>query len=83
MTNRSGTEHDAPMRGYALAITAVLVAGTIVAVGPVREAAAATTLADARVIFGRMSEAQRIGQLFMVGAGATGVNDATRAAITT
>jgi beta-glucosidase-like glycosyl hydrolase len=83
MTERAQTEDDALMRAAALVTILLVGAATTVAGGAAAPAAAASTPADARVIFGRMTEAQRIGQLFMVGAAATGVSDATRAAITT
>src|SRR3954451_17590858 len=83
MTERAQTEDDALMRAAALVTILLVGAATTVAGGAAAPAAAASAPADAHVIFGRMTEAQRIGQLFMVGAAATGVSDATRAAITT
>ncbi len=45
--------------------------------------ASATTADLARAVYDRMNEAQRIGQLFVVGAPVTGLGTATRTAITT
>jgi len=44
---------------------------------------AATTADPAQAVYDRMSQAQRIGQLFMVGTPVTGLGTATRTAITT
>jgi beta-N-acetylhexosaminidase len=44
---------------------------------------AAITVDPAQAAYDRMSQAQRIGQLFMVGTPVTGLGAATRTAITT
>jgi beta-N-acetylhexosaminidase len=71
------------MRSLAFTTALLLTAGTTGAVGAATPTPATTSVIGARAVFERMDEAQRIGQLFMVGGAATGVSAATRSAIST
>jgi beta-N-acetylhexosaminidase len=80
----SGTGPDASGRWRVLAVAVLVVLGTAASGGPARAAAsrAAASVDPAQAVYDRMSLAQRIGQLFMVGTPATGLSGAARAAIT-
>ncbi len=67
-------------RRRAALLTVPLVVAFSSAVG-VSPAQAAAPLGGAAAVLARMSEEQRVGQLFMVGGAATGVDSSTRAAI--
>lgn len=68
-------------RGVALGTVATLTAALGIAMGSPAQASAAVTASPAQDVFARMSVAQRVGQLLMVGTPATGVSSATATAI--
>jgi beta-N-acetylhexosaminidase len=78
----SGTASNRTSRWRVLAVAAAVLLGPVGPSGPAR-AAAATAADPAQAAYDRMSQAQRIGQLFMVGTPVTGLATATRTAINT
>ncbi|WP_406831368.1 glycoside hydrolase family 3 N-terminal domain-containing protein [Pedococcus sp. KACC 23699] len=79
-----GKGDDMRVRRTTAAVTAGVVTGALAlaaAAGPAAAATVPTRSAPAQEVFARMTTAQRIGQLFMVGTPATGVSSAVSAAI--
>ncbi|GAA2164930.1 glycoside hydrolase family 3 N-terminal domain-containing protein [Pedococcus bigeumensis] len=71
-------------RGLVIAVATVVVSGVVSGVAPaVPRAEAGTPATLAQAAYTRMSDAQRIGQLFMVGTPATGLSSAAATAIGT
>ncbi|MEO6502092.1 MAG: glycoside hydrolase family 3 N-terminal domain-containing protein [Jatrophihabitantaceae bacterium] len=64
-------------------VTGLVLGIAVLSVSPAPGASAGVPAGGAQAVFNRMSEAQRIGQLFMVGGAATGVGSATLAAVST
>ncbi len=79
----SGTASRSTGRWRVLVVAAVAYATLAAPVAGETSLVAATTADPAQAAYDRMSQAQRIGQLFMVGTPVTGLGAATRTAIGT
>ena len=82
-TRPRGMERRTPPRVASLVVALATTLGTVVTTGTGPAGAATTPASLAEAAYARMSQAQRVGQLFMVGTPATGLSTAAAYAVST